>query len=208
MGILKWVGMISGAGAAVAAAPFTGGASLGVLAAAIGGATVGAAAGSAAGTVIDHTPVGSLANSLVDNVFRETVEPVVGSILHCSLFGVEHTGVYVGAGEIVELLGTGSIRATSRSGFVDGTNAITVYIACDDELPIGSLAVAERAKRKIGTARDYNLLLDNCHQFTVGCITGNFENPCNYFWMVESEISSTLNAGRSVTWRAWTLPNT
>lgn len=170
--------------AAVAAAPVTGGAS--VVAAAIGTAATS-----------------SLAESLVDNVFRDPVVPVPGSILHCALFGVEHTGVYLGKGLIVELQGSGHVSETTPWGFINGTNAVTVYVACAGTQPLGGAAIARRAKKQVSRSRDYNLLLDNCHQFTSGCLSGDFENSDNFFWMVEMAIEKHLNHGQSITWRAW-----
>ena len=198
MGVWKWVG----AAAAIAGAPLTGGASLLGLAAVAAG---GAVAGAVAETVYDHTPIGSLQKSFVDNVLRDKVLPIEGSIVHCSLFGVEHTGVYVGNGKIVELLGTGVIRKSGPGGFINGTNSVSIYVACDGENPIGSSTVANRARSMVGSSRDYNLVLDNCHQFSCGCISGNFENANNYFWLVESEIAQVLNGGKDITWRVWEM---
>lgn len=197
MGIFKTIGTVVGA---VAAAPLTGGAS--VVAAVVGGAV----AGRVAGAVADHTPVGSLTNSFVDNVFRDKAIPIEGSIVHCSLFGAEHTGVYIGDGQIVELLGTGAIRTATADGFINGTNAISIYVACNDVIPIGSKAVAKRAKDAVGESRNYQLLFDNCHQFTFGCITGDFSDGTTAFWLLEKAISEHLNGGRSITWRVWDLP--
>lgn len=154
-------------------------------------------------TVIEHSPVGSLAKSFVDNVIRGQVFPVEGSIVHCSLYGVEHSGVYVGSGMIVELCGSGEIRSTGPEGFIEGTNAISVYVACDGEHPIGSDAVANLARASIGDCRNYNVVLDNCHQFACGCITGEFSDGSTLFTILEQTISKHLNGGRPVTWRVW-----
>jgi hypothetical protein len=94
----------------------------------------------------EHTTIGSLEKSIVDNVFRDKVTPVVGSILHCSFFGAEHTGIYIGDNKIVELTGSGSIRVTSPDGFIVGTNAISIYVACDGTQPLGGNHIAERAR--------------------------------------------------------------
>lgn len=173
----------------------------------VGPSSILAAAAQAvvAKTVIDHTPAGSLANSFVDNVFRDKVVPKAGSILHCSLYGAEHTGVYVGDGLIVELLGTGEIRETTPREFIGGTNAMSIYVACNDDEPLWSPHVARRARLMAGGSRSYNLLLDNCHQFTCGCISGDFESSNNFFWMVEDVVSKEMNNGNSVTWRVWDL---
>lgn len=153
----------------------------------------------------EHTPIGSLEKSFVDNVFRDKVTPIVGSVLHCSLFGAEHTGIYVGNNTIVELTGDGIVRKTSPAGFIDGTNAISIYVACDGTTPLGGEHIAERAREMVGRSRAYNVVMDNCHQFTAGCITGDFENSTNFFTFVESSIQKHMNHGSSVEWRVWDL---
>jgi len=155
--------------------------------------------------VVEHTPVGSLKKSFVDNVFKNKVTPIKGSILHCSLFGAEHTGVYIGNNQIVELLGTGEVSITTPERFMDGTNAISIYVACNGTEPLGGEHIAKLAKSMADTIRDYHLLKDNCHQFTTGCITGDFENSTNYFVSVESSIKKKMNSGNPIEWRVWEL---
>jgi hypothetical protein len=152
---------------------------------------------------LEHTPIGSLMKSFVDNVIKDKVTPIEGSILHCSLFGVEHTGIYIGNNQIVELLGTGKIRLSTPEMFIDGTNAISIYIACDGTSPLGNKDISQRAKDMLKSKRNYNLLTDNCHQFTVGCITGDFENYDNYFMLLEHKIKKKLNSGFTIEWRVW-----
>ena len=188
MGIGKWA-------AAISLGTITGGASL----------IVSAAQAALVKKVVEHTPIGSLAESFVDNVIRDKVTPVVGSVVHCSLYGVEHTGIYIGNGVIVELLGSGLIRETTPEGFMQGTNAISVYVACDGDQPLGASRIALRAVDMIGRQRQYNVLMDNCHQFSAGCISGDFSNANNFFWMLEDEISQKMNNGSPITWRVWDL---
>jgi hypothetical protein len=153
----------------------------------------------------DHTPAGSLRKSFIDNVLKDKVEPTLGSVLHCSLFGVEHTGIYIGNNEIVELLGNGKICCSTPNEFIDNTNAISIYVACNENKPLGGNKIARRAKEMIGNTRDYNLLLDNCHQFTSGCIIDNFENSNNYFLFLEDIIREYLNNGDKIEWRVWDI---
>lgn len=155
--------------------------------------------------VFEHTPVGSFTKSFVDNVIKDKVVPIPGSILHCSLWGPEHTGIYIGNDEIVELLGSGEIRKTNASGFMEGTNAISIYVACNKTEPLGSVEIAQRAKNKIGTKRNYNLIMDNCHQFTAGCILNDYENSTNFFTLLESIIENKMNYGRIIEWRVWDI---
>ncbi|GJD22587.1 hypothetical protein RIVM261_075430 [Rivularia sp. IAM M-261] len=149
----------------------------------------------------------SLLESVVDNYIRDTASPIPGSILYCSLFGAEHTGIYIGDGQIVELQGklsndSGAIRVTNKGGFISGTNAITIYVAChgDGSNPIGSDVVAQRAKEVVGQKKNYHLLKNNCHMFTSGCITGNFNNSDNLFIDLKNTIRRNYG---EFNWRAW-----
>lgn len=151
----------------------------------------------------EHSPGGSLRKSFVDNVIKDKVMPQKGAILHCSLYGVEHTGVYIGNNKIVELLGNGDIRIATPSMFLSGTNAISIYVACNGTIPLGSEGIAKRAEEMVGNSRKYNIILDNCHQFTAGCILGDYENADNFFLFVESTIKEKMNGGKSIEWRVW-----
>ena len=132
-------------------------------------------------------------------------KPVPGTPVYCNLaIAFEHTGIYIGNNEIAHLNGDGDIEAVSPGEFVgrlDGSNpAMTIYFAEYGGKALGSSTIANRAKSLIGSRRDYRVLLDNCHQFTCGCVSGDFENPCNYFWMVEMEIQSKFG---SFCWKVW-----
>ena len=104
-----------------------------------------------------------------------------GAIIFCELaIGLEHSGVYIGNREIVELNGDGRIRKIDPVTFHSGSELRTGYelytftdlngnILCSKE-------IAERALDKIGTKVTYNIVFNNCHEFSTGCITGNFLN--------------------------------
>jgi len=149
----------------------------------------------------------SILESLADNYLRDTVIPKPGSILHCSLYGAEHTGIYIGNGEVVELQGklshnAGAIHITNKSGFTAGTNALTIYIACfgNGSEPIGSEQVAQRARALVGQIRKYHLFRENCHIFVSSCITGNFSNHDKFFIELQNTIRATYG---NFNWRVW-----
>ena len=148
----------------------------------------------------------NLAESFIDNVFRDKVYPVRGSIVYCDLaFGIaEHSGIYIGGNKIVHLDGSGVIEIVSPKRFMDrlgGNNsAISIYVSCDGDSPVGGSAVAERAERMIGKCRNYKVILDNCHQFTSGCMSGNFENSDIFLWELKHTAKSKISAN---TWRVW-----
>lgn len=141
------------------------------------------------GTVGLHNPVGKLLSGAT---------PVPGTPVYCKLAVVaEHTGIYVGDDEIVHLNGDGEIETVSPREFVsrlDGLNpAVSIYFAAGAEgKALGKRSVANRARSMVGGRRNYDLFFDNCHQFTCGCLSGDFENLCKLFPMVEMEIMKEL----------------
>ena len=151
-------------------------------------------------------PAKKLIKRTADYLLHDTVKPKVGSVLHCRLPAVaEHTGIYVGNGKVIELNGKGNIVKIPLSKFTGDFTpriGILIYVACDEnEKVLYSNTISDRAFKKVGSKRDYNLLLDNCHQFTCGAITGEFENKNNYFWMVERCIKKHYSV-KKVKWRA------
>ena len=125
-------------------------------------------------------------------------------MVYCDLLSAEHSGIYVGKGKIVHLDGNGIIESISPAIFLerlDGLNtAISIYVSCIGTKAVGNSQIAERARRIIGTRRDYHVLLDNYHQFTAGCLTGNFNNNVNRFSILKSLTENVLSAD---TWRVW-----
>jgi len=150
--------------------------------------------------------VGELADSFVDNVVRETVKPVPGSVVYCGLLNniVEHSGIYVSDNCIVHLDGSGRIEAIDPTGFLqrlDGWNlAMTIYVSSHGGRAVGDEQVARRAASMVRTSRNYNVVMDNCHQFTAGCLTGDFENANNFMWMLKDRARAVLGCSE---WRAW-----
>lgn len=142
--------------------------------------------------------------SIKDNHIRNTVAyPAVGSVVYCDLaFGfAEHSGIYIGNQQIVHLNKYGSIEIVSPEQFTSGTTALSIYTASRNNNSVGSQKVAERARFMVGKRRNYNVLLDNCHQFSSGCLSGDFENYDNFLWMLKDTTKKTLNADTWLVWR-------
>ena len=142
---------------------------------------------------------------IIDNYVRSNVEPVPGSVVYCDLAcTVEHSGIYVGDGKIAHLNGDGAVELVTRDVFMarlGGLNpALSVYVSCAGAEAVGDDLVAHRALVMAGTSREYNVVLDNCHQFTSGCLTGSFENPDNFWWCLKMTAENELRAD---TWRVW-----
>ena len=144
--------------------------------------------------------------SFVNNVTGDLVLPVEGSIVYCELASgaIEHTGIYVGNNRIIHLNNNGSIEKVSPRIFLNSSDelasSIRIYISCDGTTPVGGSIIAKRAKKMINSRMDYSLFLNNCHQFVSGCLTGNFENPENYFHILENTAHSAINANA---WQVW-----
>ena len=143
--------------------------------------------------------------SFENNVLGKTVTPIKGSVIYCVLTGVEHSGVYVGGGKIVHLDGSGKVESVTPKVFLDrldGLNqAITVYVSCDNkDNPVGSYEAASRARMEVGKKRKYSLVSKNCHQFTAGCLTGNFEISCSTFSSLKKLTEIEIGFRD---WKAW-----
>ncbi|KKO47674.1 hypothetical protein VT06_15790 [Arsukibacterium sp. MJ3] len=139
--------------------------------------------------------------SLVD-ACRDAVQPLPGSVVYCDLaFGfAEHTGIYLGGGRIAHLNGNGIIESVDQHDFVKGTPSIRIVVSARNTSAVGCGKVAERARTMLGSRRRYNFILNNCHQFTAGCLTGDVENANSFLWMVKFEAEKKLRAD---SWRAW-----
>lgn len=141
--------------------------------------------------IVVDTVKENLVNTIKSHIVFPKVHPKVGSIVHCSLYGVEHSGIYIGDNTIVQLEGNGKISAVSPKGFVSKTNAIAIYVACDSQNNVlHAEEIARRAVHQIGKKINYNLLINNCHKFTSGCILGDFNNINLMFSALEAVIKN------------------
>jgi hypothetical protein len=138
-----------------------------------------------------------------------TVTGKPGAVVRCELVGaLDHTGILIGDDTIIELDGSGLIRMVSYQDFLTASAYRTgdgITVACDDDslTVLADMAVATRAIDLIGKSREYHVLLDNCHQFASGCITGDFDNDDKLFGLLELTISAHLNGNKAVVW--WPL---
>ncbi len=146
--------------------------------------------------------IGGEAPSLFDKVHRSVSMPVEGSILYVDLLGeyAQHSGIYIGNGEIVELSGKGCIQRVSREQFINGGTGRDIYVSCRNNVATGSPTIAQRARSALGLHREYNIFLNNCHQFCAGCLTGNFENSDNFLWMLKHSAQVALGTD---SWHRW-----
>ncbi len=153
--------------------------------------------------IAKSNPIGSAIEGVIDS-FRDAVQPQRGSVLYTDLlFGtMEHSGIYIGDNKIVELNSHGEISVVTPQEFISGGTGINIYVSCLHTEAVGSEPIAQRAEQMVGTKKDYHLVVDNCHIFSSGCITGDFDNNETFLWMLQQNAKEYLNAN---TWRIWDI---
>ncbi len=147
----------------------------------------------------------NLAESFVDRVLRDMVrEPAVGGVVYCDLaFGMaEHSGIYMGQGQIAHLNRHGEIEVVDPEEFIDGTTAMSIYTACCGTRPVGDAKAAANARYFLQHVRrmEYSLLLQNCHIFSAACYNGDLNNSDSFLWMLKDTAKAYLGAD---SWRVW-----
>lgn len=114
----------------------------------------------------------------IDSTLRDHVQPVLGSVLYCDLWVVvEHSGIYVGNGEISNIVVDSLLTADStvrRSGPESFSSKSIlgrkIYVSCDKHGAVGHSWVAQGADAHVGERAFYGLVLKNCHQFSTKCV--------------------------------------
>ncbi|MEB9507276.1 hypothetical protein P4J13_25430 [Bacillus anthracis] len=158
-------------------------------------------------TNIEKEFMNPLTTGLVITKARTKLEPGVGSPIYCDLgFNtMEHSGIYVGNNEVVHLNGNGQIEKVSLNGFTSNITSVlkAIRIPFDKEfgVPISFESSRQRALDSIGKSRKYNLVFDNCHQFTSGCLTGDFESCDNFLTYLKWSTEKCY--GGSIRWVDW-----
>jgi len=103
------------------------------------------------------------------------VEPEIGSIVCCGIGGVlDHTGIYIGENYIVELAGSGLVKAVSIRRFLAERSGKHIFIACDSNAqPLVSELAAQKATEQIFNYYEYDVIKNNCHRFIWQCFAQN-----------------------------------
>lgn len=141
-------------------------------------------------------------------ICNSAFEPAYGSLVYTELgFGVaEHSGIYIGNRQIIDLDGRGRIKKASLNEFTGNITTFNheIYVPCYDgeNDSIGFYEAVWRAEEKLNESRSYNLLLDNCHQFCAGCITGDFENGSNFLNFLKDDFKRAVGVDK-IMWRKW-----
>ena len=149
-------------------------------------------------------PAVNFGQAFVDNVFRESVSPDIGSVVHCDrAFGYrKRTGIHIGGKRILTISGEGGMALLTPAQFIDGGTAVSIYVSCRGDRPVGGVEVVRHALNLMDTSPEHASRLKNCHDFAVGCLTGNFHNADGSMSSVEEAAARALGADA---WRVWDL---
>lgn len=117
-------------------------------------------------------------------------EPALGSVVCHDLIGdlAEHSGIYVGGGQIVHLLGSGKVVKTSAQDFIQPLHTHSaIYVFASQKktgeknakgqayvTPIGAPKAAQEALKAVGKILNYQIIpgdtTHNCHRFVAQCL--------------------------------------
>jgi len=112
----------------------------------------------------------------IDNIFRDKVEPIEGSVLYSDLyFVVEHSGIYIGNNQISNIVVDGfmesTVKSSSPQNFVNGGWMHNkIYVSCDNSGVVGDFEVSTYAENSVGEKAFYGLIFSNCHEFSEKCL--------------------------------------
>lgn len=164
----------------------------------------------------------------MDSTVREKVTPVAGSVLYCDLWvAVEHSGIYVGNGNIsnieVEGIGDSAVRRCSASSFTSkSTLGKKIYVSCNKHGAVGDDDIADYADAQVGERSFYGLVFKNCHEFSTKCVEQSTGANANPSWLDhatdlisldtwEPTIGTLKKAARknlgATKWRLWDWQN-
>jgi hypothetical protein len=145
---------------------------------------------------------------LKNQLIKNNNQPSYGSPIYTDIgFKVSgHSGIYVGNNRVIALNGRGNISKVTLSEFVSHPTTIyehiyVPYYRHSPERAIGFAMAGARAEEMLGKKRDYNMFIDNCHQFCSGCLTGDFENADNALWMLKHTVEK--EHGDQIYWQKW-----
>ena len=135
----------------------------------------------------------------IDSTFREKVTPVAGSVVYSDLLlAVEHSGIYVGDGDIsnivVDGLAESEVKLSSPRSFTSkSTLGRKIYVSCDKYGAVGDDAVRHGADSHVGERAFYGLVIKNCHHFSTKCVNYAGQNDESFF----SKLLSFSNVGET-----------
>ncbi|WP_434579816.1 lecithin retinol acyltransferase family protein [Sulfurimonas sp. NW15] len=137
-----------------------------------------------------------------------TVTPTVGSVLATGLgLGlIEHTGIYIGDGYVIEQHGDDMLKKVTLEEFKKGDGEFyarglnsEIQIACNNKgVPLANEYVAKNAIKMYEDynrrTKEYSIIFNNCHQFTWECIEPDADEQLVLFTTLEQKISQKYNS--------------
>lgn len=119
---------------------------------------------------------------------------VIGSIVCCEVYeAFIHTAVVVDENTIVELHGSGLIRAVSKARFLNDRSGKHIFIACDSAgHPYTFSRIEESASADVFNLYDYDLFKGNCYRHTWRWLTGE-DIVIESFGDFNKKLSNKLN---------------
>ena len=156
------------------------------------------------GTLLEIIGIALNPIGFVLEIVKDSVVPRNGAVVYCKLGPFEHTGIYIkNYRQILHLNRHGYIELVPPEEFAFHFGG-TIYVSCHQSESIESSGAANRAlaRYESDSWKKYDIVSNNCHEFTVGCITGIRENNAFTFFMLEIEIRfATMHNN----WRSWTI---
>lgn len=143
--------------------------------------------------------------SSISSIFCDPVSLEPGSIVVVSL-GVflDHTGIYIGNNEVIELFGNGHIRSISFDHFLSGgekkgdlspRTGLNVFTATYQNKVIHSEDIKNRAMQLKNKKIEYSIFKNNCHMMSGYCFQGRgFQKntDCKSFTGLTKKIIDTV----------------
>jgi len=108
---------------------------------------------------------------------KKSHKMIPGAIVCCHVYGgFEHTGIVIEDDLIVELHGSGLVKAVSSRRFLSSRSGDNIFIACNQAGDAFSYSnAALKAQEEIYKFYEYNLFECNCYTHSWFCILGNDE---------------------------------
>ncbi|MDM7860934.1 hypothetical protein QTP81_10030 [Alteromonas sp. ASW11-36] len=124
---------------------------------------------------------------------KRAVQPIDGAVVCCGIYEVfQHTGIWVD-NNIIELRGNGLIRGISPERFLTERSGNTIFVACDKHRqPLVKPDTAAVASSRLFEYSEYDLLSNNCHRFTMHCVTG-VDRQITRFAELNATMCATFN---------------
>lgn len=126
-----------------------------------------------------------LLKQYIDNIFRNKVTPIEGSIVYTDLTLTEsHSGIYIGNNKIVHIMvdpvTESFVESSSPKEFTQSNlHNKLIYVGCNSQCIVGDSVIAKNAIDYIGERSFYGLVFKNSHDFTELCLDSVADHQTN-----------------------------